>query len=154
MYRYIQYWFRSCIWTCYFNTSSPVTGSRGYRTELGLSAGPAPLLMRSRPSWHPARAGSIGGPAMHDIISSRQSRWAAVGPLLNRIVACSPSTGGAAAGLVPGHHRLGCCRPGRRGGPGTRGAGLEVITVRVHSGHDSFPLRAESARPMSAEQRV
>ncbi len=30
--------------------------SRGYRTERG----PAPLQMRSRPSWHPARAGPIG----------------------------------------------------------------------------------------------
>ncbi len=37
-------------------------------------------------------------------------------------------------------------------GPGTRVAGLEVITVR--SRHDPFHVRAESARPTSAEQRA
>jgi hypothetical protein len=38
--------------------------------------------------------------------------------------------------------------------PGTRVAGLEVITVRVHSGHDLFSVRAESARPAPAEKRA
>jgi hypothetical protein len=40
------------------------------------------------------------------------------------------------------------------GGPGTRSARLEVITDRVHSGHDSVPVRAVSACPTSAEQRA
>jgi hypothetical protein len=67
-------------------------------------------------------------------------------------LSCSPSAGGAAAGLVPGHKPTRILPARAPGGPGTRGAGLEVITVRVHSGHDSFPVRAESAHPTSAEQ--
>jgi hypothetical protein len=111
--------------------------SRGYRTERGLSAGPAPLRMRSRPSWHPARAGPIGGPVMHDTSSSRQSRWAAVGPPLNRPVTCSLSAGGAAAGLAPGYHRVGCCLPGRRavpglGAPDLRRSRIAFTQVTIH----------------------
>ncbi len=80
---------------------------------------------------------------------------AAVGPPLNRPVACSPSAGGAAAGYVSSYRQS----DSDAAGPGagrtrTRSTGLEVITDHVHSGHDSGPVRADSARPTSAKQRA
>ncbi len=129
--------------------------SRGYRTERGLSAGPAALRMRSRPSWHLARAGPIGGPVTHDSSSNWHSRWAR-----------PPRSGRATTQLASGlltigrwRRRWACSRspptrmlPARApDGPGTQSTGLEVITVRVHSGNDSSPVRAVSACPMSAE---
>jgi hypothetical protein len=118
----------------------------------------------SRPHW---------GPVMHDSCSCRQSRWARRGRATNQ-PASGLLTTQPASGLLttqPASGLLTICRRRRRrahswtpptrmlpaqrpGGPGTRGAGLEVITVRVHSGHDSCPVRAESARPTSAEQRA
>jgi hypothetical protein len=80
---------------------------------------------------------------------------AAVGSPLNRPVACSPSAGGAAAGYVSGYRSSDSDAVGPGAGQNrTRSAGLEVITDRVHSGHDSVPVRAVSARPTSAEQRA
>jgi hypothetical protein len=124
------------VWQTRIASVAWLRRSRRYRAERGLSVGPAPLWMHSRPSWRPARAGLIGARSCTILAAgSRVGRTAvellinrpvACSPLnrpvacspINRPVACSPSAGGAGAGSVPGHHRLGCCRPGGRAVPG------------------------------------
>ncbi len=151
--------------------AAPVSGTQGRarpvsRPGTTVDAVSAKLASSpSRPHW---------GQVMHDSCSCRQSRWAHRGRATNQpasgLLTTQPASGllttqpaTAASGLltIGRRRRRRACSwtpptrmlPARRpGGPGTRGAGLEVITVRVHSGHDSFPVRAESARPTSAEQ--
>ncbi len=82
------------------------------------------------------------GPVMHDSCSRRQSRWAHRGRATNQPASGLLTTQPASGLLTIGRRRRRRARswtpstrmlPGRRpGGPGTRGAGLEVITVRVH----------------------
>jgi hypothetical protein len=70
---------------------SPASPVSGHRTERGLSVGPEPLWMHSRPSWRPPRAGLIGARSCTILVraGSRVGR-AAVKLLLNLPVACSP----------------------------------------------------------------
>ena len=150
--------------------AAPVSGSPDRARPVrrpGTTVHALSAKLASSPSRH------HWGPVMHDSCSCRQSRWAHRGRATNQpasgLLTTQPAssllTTQPASGLLTiGRRRRRRARsrtpptrmlPARRpGGPGTRGARLEVITVRVHSGHDSFPVRAESARPTSAEQRA
>jgi hypothetical protein len=120
----------------------------------------------SRPHW---------GPVMHDSGSCLQSRcqWAHRGRATNQ-PASGLLTTQPASGLLTTQPARGLLTIGRRrrrrahswtpptrmlaarrpGGPGTPAPDFEVITVRVHSCHEPFPVRAESAHPTSADQRT
>ncbi len=111
--------------------AAPVSGTPGRARPVSRPGTTADALSAklasssSRPHW---------GPVMHYSCSCRQSRWARRGRATNQpasgLLTAQPASGlpttqpASTIGrrcrrrAVPGHHRLGCCRPGGRAVPG------------------------------------